>query len=202
MILKITNLFIVVAILSPPICAQKSNLTQGWDLTYSSVLERNNIGRSEWIWKWLGPNYESPAKKLISAWQGEPIVSSILIEMPAPHAGEHIGVWLIRTEDHAYSWEFVEDQPPGDKETVKPQLYDKLFAKLSPWQQAKPSSVENTSTGGVPGYMGFLNLYDRGKSRQMLLSQEDFVICDTKECKNGKPGRLSRALEPIIDLNE
>src|SRR5687767_747288 len=105
---RITNLLIAVAILCQPIYAQKSGISEGWDLTYYSVLEKNNVNRREWIWKWLGPKYESPAKKLISEWQGEPIVSSILIEFPAPHAGEHIGAWFVRTKDHAYCWDFVE----------------------------------------------------------------------------------------------
>lgn len=71
--------------------AQKTNQPSlGWDLTYNSVLNANRIGRGEWIRKWLGPGFQSPIKKYISAWNGEPIESSILIEHPAFHAAEHI----------------------------------------------------------------------------------------------------------------
>jgi len=199
MMLKITNLIIAVAVLSQPICAQESNRSLGWDLTYSSVLKRNNIGRSELIWKWLNSGYQAPAKKWISEWRGEPIVSSILIEFPAPHAAEHITMWLVRTKGHAYYWESVEDEKAKEvKKILKPRVYDNLFVLVSSWQQAKPLRVEDTPTGAIPGYMGFLSLYDRAKSRQMLLSQEDFFICDTKKCESGKVGRLMRALEPII----
>ncbi len=197
--LKITSLLIAVTLLSQPVCAQKSNRSLGWDLTYSSVLERNNIGRSEWIWKWLGSGYQAPAKKWISEWRGEPIVSSILLEYPAFHAGEHTTMWFVRTKDHAYYWQAVEDEEANDvKKVLKPRVYDNLFMLVSSWQQAKPLRVEDTPTEGVPGYIGFLSLYDRDKSRQMLLSQEDFVICDTKECKTWKPGRLAHALKPVL----
>jgi hypothetical protein len=163
------------------------------------VLERNNIGRSEWIRKWLGSGYQPPAKKWIAGWRGEPIVSSILLEYPAFHAGEHTTMWFVRTKDNAYYWQSVEDAESDDeKKVLKPRVYDNLFVLVSSWQQTNPLKVEDTPTGGIPGYIGFLNLYERGKSRQMLLSQEDFVICDTKECKTWKPGRLSHALEPIL----
>jgi hypothetical protein len=196
---RITSLIITVAILSQPVCAQKSSLSLGWDLTYSSVLERNNVGRGEWIWKWLGPDYQSPVGKLISEWRGEPIVSSVLIEFPAFHAGEHTTAWFVRTKDHAYYWEFLEGKPPDPaKEALKPQLYDKLFATASAWQQGKPLRVEDTPTGGIPGYIGFLSLYRQGESRQMLLNLEDFFICETKDCESRKPGRLALALEPVM----
>ena len=84
-------LVIVLIVLPHSTSAQKSNPPAlGWDLTYTSVLNANHIGRNECIWKWLGPNYQSPIKTFISGWNGEPIESSILIEHPAFHAGEHI----------------------------------------------------------------------------------------------------------------
>jgi hypothetical protein len=167
-------------------------------LTYATVLDRNRIGRAEWIRKWLGPAYQSRVRTLIRGWKGSPIQSSILIEAPAPHAGERYTMWLVRTSDKAYHWEFVEGRPPYNvKQPMKPQLYDDLFTTLSSWQQGEPVKPENTPTGGIPGYMGFLSLYDRGSSRQILLNQEDFLICKTKECDGPTLGRLSHALETL-----
>src|SRR5687767_8109489 len=57
-----------------------------WDLTYTSVLEKNNVARGELIRKWLDDHPQSPARNWISEWRGEPIVSAILLEIPAPHA--------------------------------------------------------------------------------------------------------------------
>jgi len=160
------------------------------------VLNANHIRRDEWIWKWLGPNYQSPIKTLISDWNGEPIESSILIEHPAFHAGEHITLWLVRTKNHSYHWGLIEGKPPRNiKEPLDPALYDKLFALMSSWEQAKPLKSENTPVGGVPGYMGFLSFYDHGNSRQMLLTLDDFWICETKKCEGGKGGRLTQAME-------
>jgi hypothetical protein len=171
----------------------------GWDLTYSSVLNANHIGREEWIRKWLGRNYESPVKGLISGWNDEPILSSILIEHAGFHAGEHMTLWFVRTKDHAYQWELVKGKAPyKDKQFLSTQAYDNLFAVVSSWQQARTLKAADTPVGGVPGYMGFLSLYDRSGSRQMLLSLEDFYICNTKQCAGGKGGRLTEALAAIV----
>jgi hypothetical protein len=177
--------------------AQKSNSRSlGWDLTYSSVLNTNHVAPNEWLWKWLGPNYKSPIGQLVSDWNDEPIVSSILIEHPAFHAGEHITLWFVRTKNHAYHWDLIERKPPRNvKAPLDPALYDKFFAELSSWQQAKPVSADKTPVGGVPGFMGFLSLYDHGNSRQILLTLDDFWLCDTKKCEGGKAGRLTQAME-------
>ena len=45
----------------------------GWDFTYKSVLERNNVDKGELIWTWLA-RYKSPAEKWFAGWQGKPIV--------------------------------------------------------------------------------------------------------------------------------
>ena len=190
-------LALAILILAPEIiCAQKSNVRSlGWDLTYKTVLNANNVAPNEWIWKWLGPNYESPIKGLISTWNHGPIESAVLVEWPAPHAGERITMWFVRTKTKAYYFEQVERNPPHKtREPLNPPSFDKFFGVISSWQQANPVKPENTPVGGVPGYYGFLSLYDRGSSRQMLLTIEDYVVCDTKKCDTWKPGRLSQSL--------
>jgi hypothetical protein len=176
-------------------CAQKSdNLPLGWDLTYTSVLNANHVRPDDWIRKWLPPNYESPIKQLISTWNHEAIESAVLLEFPALHAGEHITIWCVRTRSEAYYIELVEDDPPHEtKEALRTQEYDKFFGVTSRWQQAKPLKSENTPENAIPGYSGFLSFHDRRGSRQMLLTSEDFVICDTKKCDRFKPGRLAQA---------
>lgn len=190
-------LLVALLIIAPRVtCAQKSDaLPLGWDLTYTSLLNANHVGPEEWIRKWLGPNYESPIKELISTWNHEAIESSILLVFPAPHAGEHTTMWFVRTKRQAYYIELVEDEPPHKtKEALKTHEYDKFFGVTSSWQQAKPLKSENTPENGIPGYSGFLSFYDRSNSRQMLLTSEDFVVCGTRKCDNFKPGRLAHAL--------
>ncbi len=189
-------------IYSQPARAQRSRESHArkpsWDLTYLSVLDKNRIGPDEWIRKWIGRNYQSPVRRLITRWRGEPIISSILIEMLVPHGGDYSTTWYVRTKDYAYVWQFLDGRPRNRvKDPVSPQLYDKMFAAVSSFQQAAPMRPEETPGGAAPGYMGFLSLYDGIHSRQMLVSLKDFVICDTKECKGGKPGRLSQAIEII-----
>jgi hypothetical protein len=195
-------LLITILLFAPnTIGAQQSNSPfHGWDLTYKSLLNANHIATDEWIWKWLGPNYESPIKPLIATWKHEPIVSSVLVEMPAPHAGEHVTMWFVRTKTRGYYFEQVEqeDKPPHKTtEALNPQAYDRFFRVLSLWQQAKPVKPEATPEGGVPGYDGFLSLYNEGASRQMLLTIEDFAICNNKKCEDWKPGRLAQAMTLI-----
>jgi hypothetical protein len=177
--------------------AQKSNHPAlGWDLSYTTILNANQIAQDEWIRKWIGPHFQSPITKHISGWNGEPIESSILIEHPAFHAGEHITLWFVRTKNHAYHWGLIEGKPPRSvKESLDPALYDKFFAVVSAWQQASPLKAEDTPDGGIPGYIGFLSVYDRGHSRQMLLTLNDFFLCETKKCENVKGGRLTQAME-------
>jgi hypothetical protein len=178
--------------------AQKaSTLPAGWDLSYSSVLDANGVGPDEWIRKWLGPNYQSPVKGLISAWLHEPIESSILLEHPA-HTGERITMWFVRTKTQAYYYDRVETKPPREtNESLDVQAYDNFFNVISKWAQAKPLKPEDIPVGAIPGYSGFLSLYNSGTSRQMLLTLEDFAICNTRQCDTWKPGRLAQALQLV-----
>ncbi len=192
-------------------CAQKATAESfGWDLSYSSVLDANNVGPDEWIRTWLGANYQSAAKRWISSWNHGPIQSAVLLEFPATHAGERIVMWLVQTKDQAYYYERAEgnpllkdDKPPAEKnETLDVQAYDKFFSAAASWQQATPRKPEDTPTGTAPGYSGFLSIYGSGGSRQILLTSDDFAICDTKECKTWKPGRLFEALRIIPTFGE
>lgn len=191
-----------------------------WDLTYTSVLEKNSVSRKEFLWKWRKLGYqgpftrkELPAQKWIDGWHGEAIVSSILIEIPAGHAAEHINEWFVRTENHAYRWSLVEDNLWIEKkQELNPQLYDDLFAQVSSMQQGVPEKPEDLSTDTPPelvdfytGYAGFLSIYNKGESRQILLTWQDFGICDSKvcckpECGTLRLGRLFRALKPIFEI--
>ena len=203
---------ILLAILMIPCtvaCAQKaSTVSPGWDLSYSSVLNANGVGPDEWLRKWVGPNYRSAAQGWISGWKREPIESSVLLEFPA-HAGERIIIWLVRTNNQAFYYEraegnplYKDDKPPYEKqEALDIQAYDIFFNVISKWEQAKPLKPEDNPVGAIPGYSGFLSLYNSGNSRQMLLTPEDFAICDTKQCATWKPGRLAQALKLIPRFN-
>src|SRR5690349_1953249 len=118
---KLARITIMAVLVSIPIVAQHT--TPPWDFSYKSVLEKNNVGKNELIWTWLG-RYPSPAEKWISNWEGKPIVSSILIEFPAFHAGEHTTMWLIRTNDEAFYWEAVEGRESDrNEEPISLQTY-------------------------------------------------------------------------------
>src|SRR5688572_20015896 len=183
---KIATAFIIAILPLSVACAQQKNTVMDWDLTYKSVLERNNVAKTEWIWPWLA-GYKTPAEKWVTSWQGKPIVSSVLIEHPAFHAAEHMTIWLIRTHDEAFYWETVEGSKSiGYEEPIPPHLYDAFFKEVSAWQQFPPKPASALKDGALPGYMGFLSVYGPGRSRQMLLTMDDFSICLDISCTPGK----------------
>jgi hypothetical protein len=157
-----TLLIAILLIIPGASCAQPSKATLGWDLSYKTVLDANHVAPSEWLSKWIGPNYQSPARRWISSWNHGPIQSSILVEFPAPHAGERIIMWLVRTKDEAYYYEraegnplYKDDKPPREShETLDAQSYDNFFSIASRWQQGAAVKPENTPNGGVSGYDG------------------------------------------------
>ena len=200
--MKAIALLLILMIPCAVACAQKANtLPSGWDLSYSSVLDANGVGQDEWIRRWLGPQYQSRAGTWISNWTQGPIKSSILLEHPA-HTGERITMWFVRTKNQAYYYDRVETKPPREtNESLDVQAYDNFFNVISKWEQAKPLKPEDNPVGAIPGYSGFLSVYNSGNSRQMLLTPEDFAICDTRQCQTWKPGRLAQALQLVPRFN-
>jgi len=198
--MKILRIVIAAMLVSLPISAQQTPPSPGLDFSYKSLLERNNVAKSELIWSWLD-RYKSPAEKWFSDWQGKPLVSSILIEYPAFHAGEHTTMWLIRTEDEAFYWEMVEgNESDQNEEPIAPQVYDAIYKQMSSWQQMTPKPADELPKDEWPGYFGFLSYHGSHGSKQMLLTLEDFVTCLDKTCLPGKlkSGRVMVALDPIL----
>src|SRR6266850_488098 len=100
MTLAVMVLILASCINTPAAHAQKRTTTSpflGWDLSYSSVLERNNVSRAEFLWKWLAQHPRSPIEKLLLRWRGGLILSSILMEKPSFRTGERFTLWFVRT---------------------------------------------------------------------------------------------------------
>jgi hypothetical protein len=144
-----------------------------WDLTYESVLKRNRFGPDSVIWKWIhtdGPR--PPVNENAARWQGEAIVSSILIE-GAGAEGSPGGAWYIRTTNHLYRWGFNKGKFERQQEELNalPE-FDKAFDAVACWQQGVPVKSDTF----LDGYWGFLSLFRDGKSRQMLLTFRDLLL--------------------------
>ena len=176
----------------------------GWDLAYESVLKRNGFGPDTVIWKWIhtdGPR--PPVNENAARWQGEPIVSSILIEGAGPE-GSPGGAWYIRTTNHLYRWGFNKGRFERQHEELSAvQEYDKAFDSIACWQQGVPVKSDTF----LDGYWGFLSLFRDGKSRQMLLTFRDLLLVDPEIVnKEGDKismdennwGRLWKTLKPVF----
>ncbi len=197
---RLSSCILAAMLMCGTISAQHAAPSTDWDFSYTSLLERNNVVKSELIWTWHN-RYKSPAEKWVSEWQGKPIVSSILIEFPAFHAGEHTTMWIFRTSDEAFYWDHVEGhEDHRTEEPIALDTYDELFKQVASWQQSKPKPKEELHKDEWPGYFGFLSYQGLNVSKQMLLTMEDFTICLDSTCLPGKlkSGRLMAAIEPIL----
>lgn len=175
---------------------QKPSLPEalGWDLSYRSIFKTRRVGLDDGLARWLKRTDRSFTFKLLESWGDERIIASVLIEYPAPHAGEHAVVWLIRTEKKAYMWQAVDkgERLPEKKE-IEPKLLDNAIKSISSWRQEKPSPIDRPELDeeqrkGLSGYLGFLNFFDGKESRQMLLVFRDLFDDE---------GRLVKVLETL-----
>jgi len=185
-----------------PAWAQNRTTTLGWDLTYRSVLAKNKVGKKEWIRKWLAEERQTPATIWVSQWEKKSIFSAILIEFPAFHAAERTTMLFVRTKTGAHYWDAVQSTPPHlNNRDLNPEIYDNFFKFASSWHQNKSLSQKDIPKDAIPGFMGILSVYEGGKSRQMLLTMEDFISLESKDDKD-KRGRLMCALAPVLNKNE
>ena len=172
-----------------------SNQPLGWDLTYHSVVTKTRLCPGSPLCE---PGRRvAPIQKHLSEWQGGPIISSIEIELPDGHA-DMAALWFIRTRDQAYYWGFYpldKDYSDG-KHIIPTREYDAVFEKISCWLQLEPKQLKF----GEDGYIGFLSMYKDGKSRQMLLTYDDFVAGGKNPEDGGdyRPGPFRQVLEPLI----
>jgi hypothetical protein len=171
---------------------QRVKASDGY-LTYKSELKRMGLcPGSPFCGEWANP--EPPIHKHFAEWQGDPITSSMEIELPDGHAGMAI-MWFIRTKDNAYYWSYHTSNLDNTsmKMPIEAQQYDSAFGAMACWRQAEPSN----KIFGPNGYIGFLSMYKEGRSRQMLLTDDDLFEGDSDPDK-GKPGRFWVAMMPLV----
>lgn len=180
----------------------------GWDLSYLSLVKKHDIGLEEWFVRWLimaslkrdkteQGFYVSPLSESLDTWGKDDIESSILLEYPAMHAAEPLSMWLIRTENKLYLSEFAAGRLTTDTKPLDPEKYDIELDNLFALESSKKLGHDEIAKGAVPGYSGVLSLYNKGKSKQILLNMNDIVQCKTEDCTNFKPGTLFMTIYSI-----
>ena len=172
----------------------------GWDLAYTSLLRNNRVCPGDFYCEVAAVKPQPPVHKQFAEWQGEAIVSSILIELPG-HASM-VASWLIRTKDEAYLGEFdPDDRTSRGMQRVSTEDYDRVFEAMTCWQQDQPPSPKFfDGRDAAGGYIGFLSLFKEGRSRQMLLTDRDLRLYRPKHdnySDEASWGRLWKALRPI-----
>ena len=176
----------------------------GWDLTYTSLLRNSGICPGDVYCEIAPTKPQPPVHKLFAEWKGEPIVSSILIELPDGHAAM-FETWLVRTTTQAYVRTFHPDHETPDMQPLPTQDYDRAFETMTCWQQDQPLSGKFFDGHTRDGYVGFLSLFKDGRSRQMLLTYTDLFlhrVVDDKDVNEANWGRLWKILQPIYSALE
>ncbi len=172
--------------------------TLGWDLTYKSLIKTNNIQETDWIYKWLtdreifgfrGKYFVSPIRPLILNWRAAPIVSSILLEIPSFHDGQHVSLWLVRTESNLYYYQLSQEKELEKGIINDTDQYEEVLREISAWHQLEKGRIKGDKDFNIKGYIGILNTYDRGVSKQLLMAPDDLMGT------NGAPGRCKTLFE-------
>lgn len=174
----------------------------GWDLTYMPLLRDNGLCPGDLFCEIAEAKPQPPVNKFFAEWKHEPVVSSILVELPDGHA-DMAAIWLVRTKNEAYWWTFHPHRPnPVGVQPLPAQDYDRVFETMTCWQQHDPPSRKFFNEQG-DGYIGFLSLYKEGRSRQMLLTLKDLF----ETWPNGSDipdeatwGRLWKTLKPVYTV--
>lgn len=174
----------------------------GWDLTYMSLLRNSGVCPGQVYCDFAAEKPQPPVNKHFAEWQGDPIISSILIELPDGHA-DMMAWWLIRTKEQAYWWTFhPHHSNPMGVQSLPTEVYDRAFETITCWQPHDPSNLRFFDGRG-DGYIGFLSLYKEGKSRQMLLTSKDMFEVWPKGSEMPDEagwGRLWKTLMPIYSV--
>ena len=186
-----------------PVDVQRGSAEQqtfGWDLTYQSVLAKNNLAAQDVALVGLGPGYRSPATRAMTGWKGSTIKSSILIETPGGMCGAAVHtLWLVRTDDNAYFYASLSVTPPEDSNgELDAALLDELVITAASWEQADRPRRRKDVAFAID-YFGFLSTYDGQTSKQLILTSEDILLRSERDQSDQRPGRLLQAIEPISD---
>lgn len=193
--------------ISPRACNEweksgRVNQGLGWDLTYMSLLKSNGVCPGDLFCEIAEIKPQPPVNKQFAEWQHEPVVSSILVEMPDGHA-DMWAIWLVRTKYGAYWWTFHPHlKNPEGVQPLPAREYDRVFETMTCWQQHDPPTRRFVNEND-DGYIGFLSLYKEGRSRQMMLTLKD--LFETWPNHNEMPdeagwGRLWKTLKPIYSV--
>jgi hypothetical protein len=171
----------------------------GWDLTYETVLKKNNVVSSEVVLMQPGGSYQSPVLSLLENWKGGTIISSILVEFPAEHGSAHGVLWLIRTDESTYYRLMFTGMPFQDVEgELEPVVFADILNSVMSWHQYRRKE-DPSSFPLAEDYWGFLSIYDGKLSRQLLLTSEDFVLSEGDSASANKPGRVAHILVPFVE---
>ena len=200
--------FLVIALLAtslswgrPVHASHTGPIGSDFDLTYKEVMKTNGIASGDWLGTWLRDHPGPPLKKTLRRWRRGPVVASMLVDCPAFHAAERSAYYFVRAEDAAYYWAFV-DGKVEEEGPVPLVTFDSLLATLSALDQAPPLPAERAAPDVPPGYFGFLSTFDRGVTRQILLTLEDFYVAKGGDWNHPTDGRLQLIMGPVVDALE
>jgi hypothetical protein len=171
-----------------------------WDLEYVDLLKNASVPPEGWLASWLGSHAQPPIAEVLSRWDQGPIRSAILLDQPALEGDGRVGSWFVRTEKSASFWVFIDgvQQAHGLPALFDAALYDSLIDRLRTLEQGPPLGPGEGPTTQMEGYFAFLNIYEDGASRQLLLTFRDFFEPRDGDWSRSSEGRILEAIGPVL----
>jgi hypothetical protein len=171
----------------------------GWDLTYQSIIKDSGFKIFNVSLEGFDSSYRSIAVQLFRDWQGAPIHSAMLLEIPTGPCSTAIEVlWIFRAEDKGYVYSITTMAPSMErlretKEDFDPAVMSELIAAVASWDQTasgKPASAR---------IFGFMSVYDGRVSKQFAITEADFLTTVSSEPEVLEGGRLTPIFQRISD---
>ncbi|HEX5361688.1 MAG TPA: ankyrin repeat domain-containing protein [Fluviicoccus sp.] len=183
----------------------------GWDLSYQSVIRNHALDRHELLFLWANSFPSHPIEQRMQAYQGGPILGSVLWEQPDGHAGAPMATWIIQTGEGGLICFIHERYPDRPCKAVKPEKVSALIREVLQFKQLATQPQKQHSMGrnadGEPifyNYSGFLSVYRNGEvmQRPIVLRETDDYIPEPGSPVDSDNGRFSRAVARMLLTEE
>jgi hypothetical protein len=173
--------------------AQDADYRVGWDFSYESVLNQNQI---KWdhsqgtLFTWL--KHRRDEHQYITDFVTEQLSREpeqvFLIDHPTfPSAGRTTIMGIKNKDQCFYYWRSTDEKKNNfQRSEISLEMFDQIFSRL---HTLKQRSYHNMG-GPEKAYAGFLSTFDHGQSRQVLLHIHDFLEFDAENHQILRVGRI------------
>lgn len=185
------------------LCVSAQAAELPWDLSYQAALRDHPIADNEFMRIWPLQHPERPIYKKLAAYQGEPIIASLLVERPDSHAGDAQATWFIVTRNGAQACPFHPKFMKTPCQALDPERVSQAIRQI----MLTPDPTPPAGTGGVVdanyfgksrpllmNYVGYLSAYIDDKVLQRPISLTELA----PTAQGPEAGRLAAILQRAV----